>query len=120
MKMKRVLVAMAAAAVLAVSAVSMTACGGGSAPASIDDTTWKITEMSSGGTDVTAMLDSMGGATFIFDDGVAYLEMMGMKEEVGTYTYENGELKIEGDKVEISGDTISYQMGSDKLVMKKK
>ena len=117
MKMKRIAVALAAAAVLAVSAVSMTACGG--APASIDDTTWKITEMSSGGTDVTAMLDSMGGASCTFDDGVMYLEMMGQKQTIGSYTYENGQLVIEGDNVSINGDTISYQMGSDKLVMKK-
>ncbi len=119
MKMKRIVVAMAAAAVLAVSAVSMTACGGG-APASIDDTTWAITEMSSGGMDMTSTINSMGGATCVFDDGVLYLEMLGQRQTIGSYTYENGELKIEGDSVSVNGDTISYQMGSDKLVMKKK
>lgn len=93
MKMKKIAIALAAAAVMAASAVSLTACGGG-APASIDNTSWKITEMTSGGTDMTAMLDGMGGASCTFEDGTVYLEMMGQKQEIGDYTYENGELKI--------------------------
>ena len=117
MKMKRLVVAMAATAVLAVSAVSMTACGGGTV--SLEGTTWTVESMTAEGMDMTGMINSMGGMTCEFKDGVLSMTMMGQTETV-PYTYENGELVIEGDKATISGDTIKFSEGGSELVLKKK
>lgn len=117
MKMKRLAAALAAA-ILAVSAVSMTACGGGGT-VSLEGTTWTVESMTAEGMDMTGLLDSMGGMTCEFKDGVLSMTMMGQTETV-PYTYENGELVIEGDKATISGDTIKFSEGGSELVLKKK
>ncbi len=85
----------------------------------LNGTSWRIVSLISDGEDQMEVLDSMGGAVCKFKNGTLVLEMAGQTETIAPYTYENGELKIDGDTVEINGDTISYQMGNDTLVMKK-
>lgn len=117
MKIKRIAAALAAAAVLTASAVSLTACGGGG-PATLEGTTWNVEKMTSDGMDMTPMLESLGGMTCEFKDGELVMTAMGQTSTV-KYTYEEGNLVVEGDTGSISGDTITFNISGDTLVLKK-
>ena len=57
--MKKFLIALAA--VLTLTASLLVGCdGGGGAPASLENTTWEVTEASQDGMDVIALMKSMG------------------------------------------------------------
>ena len=51
------------------------------------------------------------------------MSAMGETQELGSYTYENGKLKTDGDDgadVKVTGNTITMEVDGMKLVMKKK
>ena len=120
--MKKFLIALAA--VLTLTASLLVGCdGGGGAPASLENTTWEVTE---DGMDVIALMKSMGSdatMTVEFKDGKMRMSAMGETQELGSYTYENGKLKTDGDDgadVKVTSNTITMEVDGMKLVMKKK
>ena len=124
--MKKIIVSILAAMVLAASsAVVMTGCGG--APASIEGT-WEVTESFQNGQDMLALAKSMYGddatMTIEFKDGKMSMSAMGDTEDLGSYIYENGKLKTgtsdNGVDVKVTGNTMTMEFGGSKLVMKKK
>ena len=122
---KKFLIALAA--VLTLTASLLVGCdGGGGAPASLENTTWEVTEASQDGMDVIALMKSMGSdatMTVEFKDGKMIMSAMGETQELGSYTYENGKLKTDGDDgadVKVTSNTITMEVDGMKLVMKKK
>lgn len=113
--MKKILVGTLAAMVLASSALVFTGCGG--APATLEGTKWNVEKMTSGGADMTPMVESLGGMTCEFKDGEIIMTVMGQSSTV-KYTYEEGNLVVEGDTGSISGDTITFNVSGDTLVLK--
>lgn len=122
--MKKFLIALAA--VLTLTASLLVGCDGGGAPASLENTTWEVTEASQDGMDVIALMKSMGSdatMTVEFKDGKMSMNAMGETQELGSYTYENGKLKTDGDDgadVKVTSNTITMEVDGMKLVMKKK
>lgn len=133
MKMKKLAAAIAAAMVLAASAVCLTACGGGT-PA-VNDTsvsaqqdvfvlegTWQITEATAQGVDAVEAAKQMGKEdqmTVTFQNGVATVNLMG-DITTGSYTYENGVLNLEGGIAKIDGNRIEFNVEGVHMVLEKK
>ena len=122
MKMKRVLAAIAAALVLATSAVCLTACGGGTATdsgavdytQSLDGTTWIVTSVEKGGKEVSA---AMRNATATFTADQMILSYDGTTDYVD-YTLSNGVINAEDVMGTVNGDQIRFQYGGWVLIMK--
>ena len=120
MKMKRVLIAMAAAAVLVGSAVSMTACGGEPAEivsqkeVKLEGTTWKITILSEEGKN--KVLDPLHGGTATFTADTMILSLHGATENV-PYTYVNGVVDADGITGTVSSTQIRFQRDGDTIIM---
>ena len=114
--LKKILIGTAAAALLSVSV--LTGCGGG--PATLEGTTWEVEKMTSGGADMTGMVESLGGMTCEFKaDGQLIMTVSGRTSAV-QYTYNEGVLMVEGDEGQFSGDTITFTVGGDTLILKQK
>ena len=126
MKMKRVLAAIAAATVLATSAVCLTACGGDNGgtvieqqQASIAGTTWDIMEV----TVTREQLETANGGPvemyFYFDDSTVSYYLMGETESTD-YTFENGVVTIEGESSTISGNTLEFRVDGNVFKLEKR
>lgn len=117
--MKKVILSVFAVMILAVSL--LVGCGGG-APNTLEGTTWTIEEASQNGMDVIEMAGQMGlsgESTCVFQDGEVTLTLVGQKI-TSDYTYENGQLTIEGETAPVNGDTVEFNVDGVRLVLKKK
>ena len=118
--MKKIIMAIAAVMVLSLSL--LVGCGG-NAPETLEGTTWEITEYVLEGqkVDINALtqLAGMDAPSLKFENGEVSISGLG---SVGStpYTYENGKLTIQGDSVDVNGDTIQVAFGNSSMTLKKK
>ena len=111
---------LAAFAVMLLSMSLLVGCGG-AAPESLEGTKWSITKVSANGMEMdVAQFAQMSGSAA----DKMYIEFKGGKAvsftgDVADYTYENGKLVIDGQEVQVNGDTMSVDTGGVKMEMKK-
>lgn len=135
MKMKRLAAIIAAAMVLATSAVCLTACGGGdtnngagtvvedSVATSLAGTRWDITGMTVNGKVMSIdELEQLYGDDldmyFSFTESTVTSHLMG-QEETTSYTYENGVVTIEGESTTIVGDSMTFVVDGQTIMLQK-
>lgn len=121
--MRKILFSMVAVVVLAMSL--LVGCGGG-APATLEGTTWEITNMKMNGQeiDVKKMAETIGAKDgFIAEfktETTGVIKAMGNSDEFD-YEYKDGKLTLEGETYNVGGDTIVMEKdGDNSLTMKKK
>ena len=117
--MKKVVLAMTAVVLLSLSFLA--GCGG-SAPETLDGTSWKITEAAVEGEKVDmALLRREAGMDEIFlkfEDG--YASFTGLIDEEPTpYGYENGKLTMDPYTTKVRGDTLYVEQGFLALTLEK-
>ena len=118
--MKKIVMAIAAVMVLSLSL--LVGCGG-SAPETLEGTTWEITEYVIEGQkmDINALTQLAGteAPALKFENGMVSISGLGSMGSTA-YTYENGKLTIEGETVDVTGNTIHVGFGNSSMTLTKK
>ena len=115
---------LAAFAVMLLSMSVLVGCGGGGSAESLEGTKWSITKVSAGGVDMdVAQYAKMAGVStdnmyIEFKGGKAIANMAGTSSSAD-YTYENGKLVIDGQEVQVNGNTMSVESGGVSMTLQK-